>query len=158
MKPPKEKIERKIDFTTFPNKRQAELLDFLIKKKQDQQFEKDIGSGCHKLIKLTPKYAIFKPCYGKGNLKYWFDFEYDMNDIILYYILQKDLKNKNAHYYLDRKISLYGEEKEMTDEEKTEKINGFIEEFGGIWMSDAMEIADMNAAEAITLFKNKQEA
>jgi hypothetical protein len=156
MKADKDKIERKLDFKTFPNKKQAELLDFLIKKKQDQQFEKDIGSGCHKLIKLTPKYAIFKPCYGKGNLKYWFDFEFDMNDVILYYILQKDLKEKKGHYHLQRNISLYGEDKEMTDEEKVEKINGFIEEFGGIWTSDAMEIADLNAAEAMTLFKNKQ--
>ena len=157
MKQQKDKIERKIDFKTFPNKRQEELLDFLITKKQDQQFQGDIGTGCHKLIKLTPKYAIFKPCHGKGNLKYWFDFEFDLNDIILYYILQKDLKNKNAHYYIDRKISLYGDVKEMTDEEKVEKINGFIQEFGGIWTSDAMEIANLNAAEAITLFNKKQE-
>ena len=157
MKKEKEKIERKLDFNTFPTKTQAELLEFLITKKRDQQFENDIGTGCHKLIKLTPKYAIFKPCYGKGNLKYWFDFEFDLGDVILYYILQKDLKNKKAHYHLNRKISLYGDEKEMTDEEKVEKINGFIQEFGGIWTSDAMEIADLNAAEAITLFKKKQE-
>lgn len=133
--------------------KQEEIIDICIENRTKQPFKGCLGSGCHKIIKLTDEKVIFKPCHEKGNLTYYFNKD-EFDDTILLYMLEKS-GGVGTHWYLDRSIDLYPsyKVKELSDAEMKMKVLEMIEAFDMTYTSEIMDYLEINVAKAIGIIK-----
>lgn len=135
------------------NKKQEKILQEVIKNRVEQTFKGSLGTGCHKIIKLTDEKVIFKPCYGKGNITYYFDFT-ELDDVILYYLLNKN-GGVGTHWHLNREISLFPDYmcKELSENEMYEKVKEYLDAFGVSHTSDLLSFLDTHVGNVISVTK-----
>lgn len=139
------------------DEKQKKIMDRLLRNKMERDFSKCIGTGCHKIIKLTDKKVILKPCFDKGNITYYFNFE-EQADVLLYYLLVKE-GGEGTHWSLKREIRLFPSylvDEKLTEDEMTKLIKEYLESFNSIFTSEIMEYLNVNAGVAITIIKRLQ--
>lgn len=132
-------------------KEQEEILDKCLQNKIERDYYKCLGTGCHKLIKLTEEKAIFKPCHSKGNITYYFDYD-EFDDKILYYMLQRE-GGVGTHWYIKREIGLFPNylKKELNTEEMEKEIEKIILAFGKVYLTDIMNYLNVNGGVALDI-------
>ena len=103
---------------------------------------------------MTEKYVIFKGCHDKTEIKHYFEFEDDIDEQIMHYLLHK---HRTSHFRIDMDLSVQVVNPPFMKRSLVEKkriVQEFVEAFGRAHMSDISECyPDMHPLEVGNIFR-----